>query len=107
MSELIEKYRAMVAEKPENGLLRFSLGKALFDEKQYAEAEEHLRAALATRDDWMIVVMLLGECAIARGDRAEARSLYEKGLALAIKQHHEDPEAECRAKLDELVDKAE
>ncbi|MEM1059302.1 MAG: tetratricopeptide repeat protein [Verrucomicrobiota bacterium] len=103
MSELIEKYRAMVADKPDNGLLRFSLGKALFDAKDYPEAEEHLRMALSTRDDWMIVVMLLGECALARGDRDEARALYERGLELAVAQKHEDPETECRAKLAELA----
>ncbi len=101
-NELIEKYRAMVADKPDNGLLRFSLGKALYDEKEYVEAEEHLHAALATRDDWMVVTMLLAECALQRGAKDEAIARYEKSLALAVEQHHEDPEAECRAKLADL-----
>lgn len=99
---LIEKYRAMVADKPDNGLLRFSLGKALYDDRQYEAAEEHLRAALATREDWMVVTMLLAECALRRGETGEAVARYETALELAVSQHHEDPEIECRAKLAEL-----
>jgi Flp pilus assembly protein TadD len=89
-----------VEDKPTNELFRFSLGKALFDASRYAEAEEHLKVALSKRDDWMVVIMLLGQCAIRRGDKAAAKELYEKALHYAIVQKHLDPEAEIRQILE-------
>ncbi len=100
--ERIARFEAKVIEHPENELHRFSLGKALFDAGRLAEAERHLRVALGKRQDWMVVVMLLGQCAVQRGDKAAARELYEKALQLAIDQHHEGPEAEVRAALASL-----
>lgn len=97
--ERIARFEAKVIEHPEQELHRFSLGKALFDAGRYAEAERHLRVALGKRQDWMVVVMLLGQCALQRGDKTAARELYEKALQLAIEQHHEGPEADARAAL--------
>ncbi|HSI84500.1 MAG: tetratricopeptide repeat protein [Candidatus Methylacidiphilales bacterium] len=85
-----------VADKPDNALHRFSLGKALFDAGRYAEAEEHLRVALSKREDWMVVIMLLGQCALRRSDKTAARDFYEKALHFAIVQKHLDPEEEIR-----------
>jgi Flp pilus assembly protein TadD len=97
--ERITRYESKVAENPENELARFSLGKALFDAGRYAEAETHLKAALGKREDWMVVVILLAQCAEQRADKDEARSLFTKALELAVTQHHEGPEAEIRASL--------
>lgn len=101
--ERIARFEAKVNENPENELHRFSLGKALFDAGRAAEAETHLRIALGKRADWMVVVMLLAQCCLQRGDKAAARELYEKALQLAIDQHHEGPEAEVRAALETLA----
>lgn len=100
--ERIARFEAKVIENPDNELHRFSLGKALFDAGRLAEAEKHLQAALGKRKDWMVVVMLLAQCAVRRGDKAAARSLYEQALQLSIDQHHEGPEAEIRAALETL-----
>lgn len=101
--ERIARYETKVIEAPENELHRFSLGKALFDAGRLAEAEKHLRVALGKRQDWMVVVMLLAQCASQRGDTAAARELYANALQLAVAQHHEGPEAEIRAALDGLA----
>lgn len=97
--ERIARFEAKVIDHPDNELHRFSLGKALFDAGRLAEAEKHLRIALGKRQDWMVVVMLLAQCALQRGDKAAARTHYEQALQLAISQHHEGPEAEVRAAL--------
>lgn len=101
--ERIARFEAKVIENPDNELHRFSLGKALFDAGRFTEAQRHLEAALGKRKDWMVVVMLLAQCALRRDDRAAARSLYEQALQLAIDQHHESPEAEIRAALESLA----
>jgi Flp pilus assembly protein TadD len=102
MSDLISKYEAKVAEKPENELFRFSLAKALIDAGRHAEAELHLQWAFEKKPDWMVVVMLLAQCALQRGDKPAARAWYEKALTLALDQKHEAPEAEIRAALSHL-----
>lgn len=99
---LIAKYEGLLARRPGDELLRFSLGKALYDAGRFPEAEEQLRLALAARGDWMVVTMLLAQCALRRGDKAEGRSLYEKALQLALDQQHEGPEEEIRAALEKL-----
>jgi Flp pilus assembly protein TadD len=99
---LVAKYETLVAQRPDDELLRFSLGKALYDAGRFPEAEEHLRRALAARADWMVVTMLLAQCALRRADSTTAKTLYEKALQFAIDQHHEGPEEEVRTALARL-----
>ncbi len=99
---LIERYQALLQQRPGDELALFSLGKALFDAGRFAEAEAHLRQALDAKPDWMVVAMLLAKCALHRGDQTAARQLYEDALGFAIAQHHEGPEAEIRHALEHL-----
>ena len=99
---LIAKYEALLQQRPNDELLQFSLGKALYDANQIPEATKHLRAALAAKPDWMVVTMLLAKIALQQDDKVEARLLYQKGLELAITQDHEGPEAEIREALAKL-----
>ena len=99
---LIAKYEGLLKSRPDDELLHFSLGKALYDAGRISEAESQLRTALELKQDWMIVTMLLAKIALQRGDKVAARALYEKGLELAIAQEHDDPADECRAELAKL-----
>jgi predicted Zn-dependent protease len=99
---LIAKYEALLKSRPDDELLRFSLGKALLDAGRVDEAERELRTALAAKDDWMIVTMLLAKIAGQKGDKTAAKEMWERGLRLAIDQDHEGPEEECRAELAKL-----
>jgi Flp pilus assembly protein TadD len=101
--ELIAKYEALLALRPKDELLHFSLGKALYDAGRFDEAETHLRLALDARSDWMVVTMLLAQCALRRGAEDEAKALYEQALQLAIEQEHEGPEEEVRTALARLA----
>jgi Flp pilus assembly protein TadD len=99
---LIAKYEGLLQARPNDELIHFSLGKALYDAGRVPEAETHLRAALAAKPDWMVVTMLLAKIALQRDDDTEARMLYQSALKLAIDQHHEGPEEEIRAELAKL-----
>jgi len=99
---LIAKYEGLLQTRPDDELLRFSLGKALYDAGRVSEAETHLRLALKAKPDWMVVTMLLAKIALQQNDQAGARALYEKGLELAIAQDHEGPQEEIRAALTKL-----
>ena len=96
---LITKYEGLLEQRPNDELILFSLGKALYDAKRIPEAEKHLEAALAAKPDWMVVTMLLAKIALERDDKSKARAFYEKALELAISQDHEGPEEEVRAAL--------
>ena len=94
MSDPLLRQRQMVQQYPQNELARFSLGKALFDLGEFAEAREHFTVALAQRPDWMVVQILLGKCELQLGNLATAKAALERGLQLAIEQRHEGPQTE-------------
>lgn len=98
----LERHRQMVERFPENELGRFSLGKALFDQGRYVEAEEHLAVALRKKPDWMVVQILMGKCALEQGRRSEAITAFERARDLAVVQHHEGPLAELEGLLADL-----
>ena len=102
MSDLIERQRKLVAQFPGNEMARFSLGKALFDAGRFDEALEHLEFALAKRPDWMVVQILIGHCARAKGDLARARECFLRARQLAIEQNHEGPREEMEKLLAEI-----
>src|SRR5260370_28958925 len=93
---LIAKYEGLLQQRPNDELLHFSLGKALYDAGRLPEADTQLRAALEAKPDWMVVTMLLAKIAMQKNHQAAARSLYEKGLELPIAHAHEGPEQEIR-----------
>ena len=99
MNDALVRQRAMVVQYPENELAQFSLGKALFDRGEYAEAREHLRRALSKRKDWMVVQILLGKIELQLGNSVGARLAFETARKLALDQNHQGPLAE----LDELL----
>lgn len=97
-----EVFQAKVDTDPNNPLLRFSLGQALFAEERYAEAQPHLRFCCEHRADWMLAKILLARALLQTGDTEAAHPLLKDALQLAIDQHHEGPEAEIRALLQDI-----
>ncbi len=102
MDDPLARQRQMVEKHPSNELARFSLGKALYDRGEYAAAREQFVLAVERRADWMVVQILIGKCDLALGRRAEAVVAFERGLALAVEQHHEGPQTELEELLADL-----
>lgn len=94
-----EQFRALVTKEPENELFHFSLAQALLAEGRLVEAEPHYRFCVDKKSDWMMPRILLGKLLLSLGRPADARTLLESGLQLAVEQHHETPEAELRSLL--------
>jgi len=99
MEDPLARQRAIVAQYPDNELAHFSLGKALYDRGEWAEAREHLTAALAKRKDWMVVQILLGKIEMQTGNPSGAREAFLAARQLAIEQNHEGPLAELQELL--------
>ena len=102
MNETIARCEKMVEQFPQNELARFSLGKALFDAGDFQRAKEHFEIALTKKPDWMVVQILIGKCELSLGQRASAKSAFERALKLAIDQNHEGPQMEMEQALAEL-----
>jgi predicted Zn-dependent protease len=93
------RFAALVAQQPENELFRFSLAQALDTEGQFEEAAIHYGFCVARKADWMMPRILLGKLLLRMGRTGDARPVLEEALALAVAQHHEEPEAELRGLL--------
>lgn len=102
MNDAIARHQKMVDQFPQNELVRFSLGKALYDTQQFAAAREHFTVALTKKPDWMVVQILIGKCDLALGDKVAAKAAFQNALALALAQHHEGPQAEMEQMLADL-----
>ena len=102
MSSRIEQFQALVARQPENELFRFSLAQAFSAAGRAEDAIPHFEFCVAKKADWMMPRILLGKLLLQLGRRAQARPLLADALALAVAQHHEDPERELRALLADL-----
>ena len=102
MAPRVEQFAALVERHPANEMFRFSLAQALVAADRAAEAVPHFEFCIAKKSDWMMARILLGKLLLQLGRRAEAQPLVESALALAIEQHHEDPERELRALLADL-----
>jgi len=95
----ITRFRALVAKQPTNELFLFSLAQALDAAEELTEAETHYRACVETKTDWMLPRILLGKLLLKTGRKAEAKSLLEGALWLAVDQDHDDPAMELRELL--------
>ncbi len=102
MPSRTDRFRALVAQQPENELFRFSLAQALAGDGAWADALPHYDFCVAKKTDWMMAHIGRAKALLQTGRRGEARPALETALRLAIEQHHEDPERELRALLGEL-----
>ena len=101
-ADIIERYKRMLEQYPNNELARFSLGKAYFDAGQIVEAKTQFARAVEGKPGWMAAQILLGKCELALGNHAAARAAFERARQLAIEQNHEGPRAEMEELLAEL-----
>jgi Tfp pilus assembly protein PilF len=102
MNEAIARFTRMVEENPGNELARYSLGKALFDQGDYAAAREHLRVAMSHKPDWMAAQILLARCELNLDNKAAARPALEYAMELARKQGHVGPLAQVEELMKQL-----
>lgn len=95
----LEHFTALVERQPDNELFRFSLAQALVAENRLADAVPHYRYCVEKLADWMMPRILLGKLLLQLGRPEEAKACFTEALALAVAQHHEDPERELRELL--------
>lgn len=102
----LDTFRAMVARSPGNALARFGLANEALKLGLHAEAEEHLRAYLASYDDEGNGFGRHAEALLALGRRDEAAAALRLGIAAAGRAGHPSLAAELTDRLHDLEDSA-
>ncbi|MFA4914691.1 MAG: hypothetical protein WC590_13740 [Burkholderiaceae bacterium] len=83
MTDMTTRLQAMLDAGQDNLLLRFSLGKAMFEQDRFDVAIEHLTQALVFDAQFSNAWKLLGRARLALNDQPGARQAFEAGLLAA------------------------
>ena len=81
--KLIENLEKMLADGKDDAMLRFGLGNAYFQNKDYAKASEHLARALEFDQGYSAAWKLLGKTYMQLNDLEMARQTFDKGIGQA------------------------
>src|SRR4029450_4920342 len=82
-SDLIEQFRKMAADDPNNEIAHFSLGRALLEAGDAAEAAKSLQRVLALNPNISKASQLLAEAQLKTGHRDYAVQTLTEGVNVA------------------------
>ena len=86
-------------------MLRFTLGKALYDGGDYQEAEQHLRQAIDLDAGYSAAWQCLGQLLLQAGRWPEALDILQQGIVAAVSAGDKQAEKVMRV-LKRRADKA-
>lgn len=102
LAERIAQFQKMASDDPTNDLAHFSLGKALLENGQHAEAAKSFEETLRLNDQFSKAYQLLGQALKAAGRNVEAVEVLKKGFAVADQRGDRMPREEIGKLLVEL-----
>jgi len=80
----IELFRQAIEQDPENELAHFSLAKEYFEVEYFEDSLTHYQKALETKPDWVVVLIGIGKCHLAMGEKELAREPLAKAKSLIL-----------------------
>lgn len=86
MTDMTTRLLAMLDAGQDNLLLRFTLGKTVFEQAEFEKAVTHLTAALSFDERFSNAWKILGRARLALGDAAGARQAWEQGSVVATER---------------------
>lgn len=98
----IAALRAQLGGPRDGALLRYSLGTALLEAGDAAEAATQLRAALGFDPEYSAAWKLLGKASAANGDAEAAAAAWRRGIAIAERRGDVQAAKEMRVFLKRL-----
>jgi Fe-S cluster biosynthesis and repair protein YggX len=100
--ERIAQFRKMANDDPENELGHFSLGKALMDAGEFAEAAASFERTTALNPHFSKAYQLLGTCYLKSNQRDKAARILMEGFSVADERGDNVPRDEMGKLLAEL-----
>ncbi len=85
-SKIISNLQSMLEQGQDNTLIRFSLGSAYLNSKNYKQAIEHLAVALQHDPEYSAAWKLYGKALANAGKNNEAIVAYQHGIEVAEKK---------------------
>ena len=79
----IDALKKMLAQGQDSLILRFGLGQALLNDKQFSEAIPHLQKAVKFDAEYSAAWKLLGKALSENQQHNEAIAAYEQGIKVA------------------------
>jgi len=105
LQERIEQFRKMAQDDPDNELGHFSLGKALHEASQFAEAAKSFQRTVELNQQFSKAYQLLGQSLIQAGNQADAARYLTEGYVVADERGDNVPREEMARLLRELGEK--
>ena len=102
---IIDNLERLLASGRDDAILRFGLGSALFNERQYEKAIPHLEACIDHDPEYSAAYKLLGKALFKTSRSEEARGVFDRGMPIAIRKGDKQTEREILAFL-KKIDKA-
>ncbi len=99
---VIENLEKMLSSGRDDPMLRFGLGSAYFNQKNFARAAPHLQACIAWDANYSAAYKLLGKALIRIGKEEEAKAVFEAGLPIAVAKGDKQTEKEITVFLNKL-----
>ena len=106
MQSLKDNLEKMLVEGRDDAMLRFGLGSAYFNEKNFTQAIPHLEVCIKHDAKFSAAYKLLGKALFKVGKNEESRSVFEAGLPIAIDKGDKQTEREILAFLKKLDSKS-
>ena len=99
---ITDNLESMLANGGDNAMLRFGLGSAYFNDKQFEKAVPHLQACIEQDSDYSAAYKFLGKALAKLGDNEQAKAIFEAGLPIAQTRGDKQTEREILAFLGKL-----
>lgn len=81
--QILANFQSMLEQGQDNAMIRFSLGNAYLNAKEYEQAIEHLALALKHDPDYSAAWKLYGKALAAANKNDEAIKAYKQGIEIA------------------------
>ena len=102
---IIENLERMLATGRDDAMLRFGLGSAYFNEKQFESAVQQLEACLRHDENYSAGYKVLGKAYFLKGDLDNAQRVFEAGKPIAVDQGDKQTQKEIAIFLKKIDQK--
>jgi len=100
----IDTLKGFIANRPSDPFPRYGLAQEYKNAGRLAEARDEFVALMTAHPDYTAAYLHAGNVHLALGDRAEARAVYERGIAACLRRGDSHAKGELEGALATLAE---